>query len=132
MDNIKLVTILSDYGIFCLERQQNVLKAYRKMRCECWELAIIILVTLADIASAIAGVVYAAMELFEPWAAVLTFILDCVLTGIFVLYAAATADSIRTKKAFIAEANSIPNTLEDIVYIVNSLNDEDNTEEDEQ
>lgn len=131
MDNIKLVTILSDYGIFCLERQQNVLKAYRKMRCECWELAIIILVTLTGIASAIAGVVYAAMELFEPWAAVLTFILDCVLTGMFVLYAAATADSIRTKKTFIAESNSIPTTLEDIVYIVNSLN-EDDTEEDEQ
>lgn len=131
MDNIKLVTILSDYGIFCLERQQNVLKAYRKMRCECWELAIIILVTLAGIASAIAGVVYAAMGLFEPWAAVLTFILDCVLTGMFVLYAAATADSIRTKKTFIVEASSIPTTLEDIVYIVNSLN-EDDTEEDEQ
>lgn len=131
MDNIKLVTILSDYGILCLERQKNVLKAYRKMRCECWELVIIILVILVGIASAIAGIVYAAMELFEPWAAVLTFLLDCVLTGMFVLYAAATADSIRTKKTFVAEANSIPTTLEDIVYIVNSLN-EDDTEEDEQ
>ena len=131
MDNIKLVTILSDYGIFCLERQQNVLAAYRKMRCECWELAIIILATLVGIASAIAGVVYAALGLFEAWAAVLTFILDCVLTGMFVLYAAATADSIRTKKTFIAEASSIPTTLEDIVYIVNSLN-EDDTEEDKQ
>jgi hypothetical protein len=131
MDNIKLVTILSDYGIFCLERQKNVLTAYRKMRCECWELAIIILATLVGIASAIAGVVYAALGLFEAWAAVLTFILDCILTGMFVLYAAATADSIRTKKTFIAEASSIPTTLEDIVYIVNSLN-EDDTEEDEQ
>lgn len=131
MDNIKIVTILSDYGIFCLERQQNVLKAYRKMRRECWELAIIILATLVGIASAIAGVVYAALGLFEAWAAVLTFILDCVLTGVFVLYAAATADSIRTKKTFIAEANSIPTILEDIVYIVNSLNGDD-TEEDEQ
>ena len=131
MDNIKLVTILSDYGIFCLERQKNVLAAYRKMRCECWELAIIILATLVGIACAIAGVVYAALGLFEAWAAVLTFILDCVLTGVFVLYAAATVDSIRAKKAFIVEASSIPTTLEDIVYIVNSLN-EDNSEEDKQ
>nr|DAQ10501.1 MAG TPA: hypothetical protein [Caudoviricetes sp.] len=131
MDNIKLITLLSDYGIFCLERQKNVLTAYRKMRREYWELAIIILATLASIACAIASVVYAALGLFEVWAAVLTFILGCVLTSMFVIYAVATVDSIRTKKTFIAEANSIPTTLEDIIYIVNSLN-EDDTEEDEQ
>lgn len=131
MDNIKLVTILSDYGIFCLERQQTMLKVYRKMRCECWELAIIILLMLVGIACAIAGIVYAALGLFEAVVAVITFILDCVLTGMFAPYAEATADSIRTKKTFIAEANSIPTTLEDIAYIVNSLN-EDDTEEDEQ
>lgn len=130
MDNIKLITILSDYGIFCLERQKEVLKAYRKMRHEYWELAIIILVTLVGIACAIAGIVYAALGLFEAWAAVITFILDCVLTGMFVIYAVVTVDSINTKKAFIVEASSIPTTLEDIVYIVNSLNDD--TEEDEQ
>lgn len=131
MDNIKLITILSDYGIFCLERQKEVLKVYRKMRRECWELAIIILVTLVGIACAIAGIVYAALGLFEAWAAVITFILDCVLTGMFVVYAVATVDSISTKKAFIVEASSIPTALEDIVYIVNSLN-EDDTQEDEQ
>lgn len=131
MDNIKLIALLSDYAIFCLERQKNVLKAYRKIRRERWELAIIILAMLVGIACAIAGIVYAAMGLFEAWAAVLTFILDCVLTGMFALYAEATADSIRTKKTYIAEVNSIPNALEDVVNIVNSLN-EDDTEEDEQ
>lgn len=131
MDNIKLITLLSDYAIFCLERQETMLKVYRKMRRECWELAIIILVTLVGIACAIAGIVYAALGLFEPWAAVLTFILDCVLTGMFAIYAVETADSIRTKKTFIVKASSIPAALEDITYIVNSLN-EDDTEEDEQ
>lgn len=132
MDNIKLITLLSDYAIFCLERQQTMLKVYRKMRCECLELAIIILAMLVGIACAIAGIVYAALGLFEAWAAVITFILDCVLTGMFALYAEATVDSIRTKKTYIAKASSVPATLEDIAYIVDCLNDEDDTEEDEQ
>lgn len=40
-------------------------------------------------------------------------------------------DNIHEAKAYIAEANSIPNALDDVVKIVNILNDDD-TEEDEQ
>ena len=43
MDNIKLITLLSDYAIFCLERQRNVLAAYRKIRRERWDFIGIIL-----------------------------------------------------------------------------------------
>lgn len=131
MDNIKLITILSDYAIFCLERQQDVLKAYRKIHREYWELAIVILLTIAATGCAIASIVCATMELFDGWAAALVFILDGICAAVFGVYAKVTSDNIHEAKSFIAEANSIPDALNDIVKIVNILNDDD-TEEDEQ
>lgn len=131
MDNIKLVTLLSDYGIFCLERQNDVLKAYRKMCREYWELAIVIILTIAATGCAIASIVCATMELFDGWAAALVFILDGICAAIFAVYAKVTTDNIHEAKAFIAKASDVPTTLGDIAYIVNSLSD-DNTEEDEQ
>ena len=131
MDNIKLITILSDYAIFCIERQNDVLKAYRKIRREYWELAIVIILTIAATGCAIASIVCATMEIFDGWAAALVFILDGICAAMFGIYAKVTSDNIHEAKSFIAEANSIPNALEDVVNIVNSLN-EDDTEEDKQ
>ena len=131
MDNIKLITILSDYGIFCLERQKQVLTAYRKMRREYWELAIVILLTIAATGCAIASIVCATMEIFDGWAAALVFILDGICAAMFGIYSKVTSDNIHEAKAFIAKASSIPTTLEDIAYIVDCLN-EDDTEEEEQ
>lgn len=131
MDDIKLITILSDYAIFCLERQNDVLKAYRKMHREYWELAIVILLTIVATGCAIASIVCATMEIFDGWAAALVFILDGICAAMFGVYAKVTSDNIHEAKAFIVKASSIPTTLGDIAYIVNSLNDED-TEEDEQ
>ena len=131
MDNIKLITVLSDYAIFCLERQNDVLKAYRKIHREYWELAIAILLTIAATGCAIASIVCATMEIFDGWAAALVFILDGICAAMFAVYSKVTSDNIHEAKAFIAKASSIPTTLEDIAYIVNSLN-EDDTEEDEQ
>ena len=131
MDNIKLITILSDYGIFCLERQNDVLKAHSKIHREYWELAIVIILTIAATGCAIASIVCATMEIFDGWAAALVFILDGICAAMFGIYAKVTVDHINEAKAFIAKASSIPTTLEDIAYIVNSLN-EDDTEEDEQ
>ena len=131
MDNIKLITILSDYAIFCIERQKDVLKAYRKMHHEYWELAIVIILTIAATGCAIASIVCATMEIFDGWAAALVFILDGICAAMFAVYAKVTVDHINEAKAFIAKANSVPNALEDVVNIVNSLNEGD-TEEDEQ
>ena len=132
MDNIKLITLLSDYGIFCLNRQETVLKAYRKMRREYLELAIAIILTIAATGCATASIVCATMEIFDGWAAALVFILDGICAAIFTIYSKVTVDNIHEAKAFIAKASSIPTTLEDIAYIINSLNDEDDTAEDEQ
>lgn len=71
------------------------------------------------------------MEIFDGWAAALVFILDGICAAMFAVYAKVTVDRIHEAKAFIAKANNIPNALEDVVNIVNSLN-EDDTEEDEQ
>ena len=131
MDNIKLITILSDYAILCLERQKDVLKAYRKIHREYWELAIVIILTIAATGCAIASIVCATMEIFDGWAAALVFILDGICAAMFAVYSKVTSDNIHEAKAFIAKASSIPTTLEDIAYIVNSLN-EDDTEEEEQ
>ena len=131
MANIKLITLLSDYGIFCLERQNDVLKAYRKMYREYWELAIVIILCIAAIGCAVGSIVCAMMELFDGWASALVFILDGICAAMFAVYAKVTVDHINEAKAFIAKASSIPTTLEDIAYIVDCLN-EDDTEEDEQ
>ena len=132
MDNIEFITLLSDYAIFCLERQNDVLKAYRRMRREYWELAIVILLAIAATGCAIGSVVCAMMELFDGWASALVFILDGICAAMFGIYAKVTVDHINEAKAFIAKASDVHTTLGDIAYIVNSLNDEDNAEEDEQ
>ena len=131
MDNIKMIALLSDYAIFCLERQQDVLKAYRKMCREYWELAIVIILTIAATGCALASIACATMELFDGWASALVFILDGICAAMFGVYSKVTVDHINEAKSFIAEANSIPDVLDDIVKIVNILN-EDDTEEDEQ
>lgn len=131
MDNIELITLLSDYAIFCLDRQKSVLKAYRKIHREYWELAIAIILTIAATGCAIASIVCATMEIFDVWAAALVFILDGICAAMFAVYSKVTSDNIHEAKAFIAKASDVPTTLGDIAYIVNSLN-EDDTEEDEQ
>ena len=132
MDDVKLITLLSDYAIFCLDRQNDVLKAYRKIHREYWELAIAIILTIAATGCAIASIVCATMEIFDGWAAALVFILDGICAAMFAVYSKVTVDRINEAKAFIAKASDVPTTLGDIAYIVNSLNDEDNTEEEEQ
>lgn len=101
------------------------------MRREYWELAIVIILTIAATGCALASIACATMELFDGWAAALVFILDGICAAVFAVYAKVTLDNIHEAKSYIAEANSIPNALEDIVKIVNILN-EDDTEEDEQ
>ena len=132
MDNIKLITVLSDYAIFCLERQNDVLKAYRRMRREYWELTIAIILTIAATGCALGSIACAMMELFDGWAAALVFILDGICAAMFAVYSKVTVDHINEAKAFIAKASSIPTTLGDIAYVVDCLNDEDDTEEEEQ
>lgn len=130
MDNIKLITILSDYAIYCLERQQNVLKAYRKIRRERWDFVGIILGIVVCAAAIMLSIWGSVVELIDGWVPAVIIGPAGAFMGLLIITAKTPLDNIHEAKTFIAEVNSIPNALEDVVNIVNSLN-EDDTEEDE-
>lgn len=131
MDNIKLITLLSDYAIFCLERQQNVLKAYRKRHRSYWQVSIDAFIVTMAIAGIIAAIWCAIIDYIDGWLAILLTVLYGVAIAIFVIDCKSTCELITEYNRYLKQASSIPNALEDVVNIVNSLN-EDNTEEDEQ
>lgn len=131
MDNIKLITLLSDYAIFCLERQQNVLKAYRKIRRERWDFVGIILGIIVCAAAIMLSIWGSVLEYIDGWVPAVIIGPAGAFMGLLIITAKTPLDNIHEAKTYIAEVNSIPNALEDVVNIVNSLN-EDDTEEEEQ
>ena len=131
MDNIKLITVLSDYAIFCLERQETMLKIYRKRHRSYWQVSIDAFIVTLAVAGIIAAIWCAIIEYIDGWLAVLLTVLYGVAIAIFVIDCKATCDLVTEYNRYLAQASSIPAALEDVVNIVNSLN-EDDTEEDEQ
>ena len=132
MDNIKLITLLSDYAIFCLDRQETMLKIYRKRQRSLWQVSIDAFIVTLAIAGIVAAIWCAAIDYIDGWLAVLLTVLYGVAIAIFVTDCKTTCDLITSYNRYLKQASSVPATLEDIAYSVNSLNDEDNTEEDEQ
>lgn len=132
MDNIKLITVLSDYAIFCLERQETMLKIYRKRHRSYWQVSIDAFIVTMAIAGIIAAIWCAIIEYIDSWLAVLLTVLYGVAIAIFVIDCKSTCELITSYNRYLKQASSIPAALEDVVNIVNSLNDEDDTEEDEQ
>lgn len=131
MDNIKLITVLSDYAIFCLDRQETMLKIYRKRQRSYWQVTIDAFIATMALAGVIASIWCAIIENIDGWLAVLLTVLYGVAIAIFVTDCKATCELITSYNRYLKQASSIPAALEDIVNIVNSLN-EDDTEEDEQ
>lgn len=131
MDDIKLITILSDYAIFCLERQETMLKVYRKRQRSLWQVSIDAFIVTLAIAGIIAAIWCAAIDYIGGWLAALLTVLYGVAIAIFVTDCKATCELITAYNRYLKQSSSIPAALGDIAYIVNSLNDED-TEEDEQ
>lgn len=131
MDNIKLITILSDYAIFCLKRQNDVLKAYRKRQRSYWQVSIDAFIVTLAIAGIIAAIWCAIIEYIDGWLAVLLTVLYGIAIAIFITDCKVTCGLITSYNRYIEQASSIPAALEDIAYIVDCLN-EDDTEEDEQ
>ena len=131
MDDIKLITLLSDYAIFCLDRQETMLKVYRKRHRSYWQVFIDAFIVTAAFAGIIAAIWCAIIEYIDGWLAVLLTVLYGVAIAIFVTDCKTTCDLVTEYNRYLKQASSIPAALEDIVNIVNSLN-EDNTEADEQ
>ena len=132
MDNVELITLLSDYAIFCIDRQETMLKIYRKRQRSLWQVSIDAFIVTMAIAGIIAAIWCAAIDYIDGWLAVLLTVLYGVAIAIFVTDCKATSELITSYNRYLKQASSIPAALEDVAYIVNSLNDEDNTEEDEQ
>ena len=131
MDNIKLITLLSDYAIFCLDRQETMLKIYRKRHRSYWQVFIDAFIVTLAVAGIIAAIWCAVIDYIDGWLAVLLTVLYGVAIAIFVTDCKTTCDLVTSYNRYLKQASSIPTTLEDIAYIVNSLN-EDDTEEEEQ
>ena len=131
MDSVELITLLSDYAIFCLDRQETMLKVYRKRQHSLWQVSIDAFIVTLAIAGIIAAVWCAAIDYINGWLAVLLTVLYGVAIAIFVTDCKATCELITSYNCYLKQASSIPAALEDVAYIVNSLN-EDNTQEDEQ
>ena len=131
MDNIKLITILSDYAIFCLDRQETMLKIYRKRHRSYWHVSIDAFIVTLAVAGIIAAIWCAIIEYIDGWLAVLLTVLYGVAIAIFVIDCKTTCDLVTSYNRYLKQASSIPAALEEVVNIVNSLN-EDDTEEDEQ
>lgn len=129
MDNIKLITILSDYAIYCLERQQSLLKAYRKIRRERWDFVGIILGIVVCAAAIMLSIWAAVADIIDGWVPAVILGPGGAFIGLLIITAKTRLDNINEAKAFIAKANSIPNALEDVVNIVNSLNEDDTEDE---
>lgn len=73
----------------------------------------------------------AVADIIDGWVPAVIIVPAGAFMGLLIITAKTPLDHINEAKKYIAEVNSIPNALEDVVNIVNSLN-EDDTEEDEQ
>lgn len=133
MDNIELITLLSDYAIFCLDRQETMLKVYRKRQRSYWQVSIDAFIATMAVAGIIAAIWCAIIDYIDGWLAVLLIVLYSIAIAIFVTDCKATCNLVTTYNRYLKQASSIPAALEDIAYIVEQLDtSNDNTEEDEQ
>lgn len=128
MDNATQAEMLTNYAIFCLERQKDVLIAYRKIQREHLELACLTFFIIVSMATIVASIWCAVAELLDTWVPVVITISVGIFIAIVIVAVKVTLDTIHEYKAFIAKANNVYTTLEDIIYIVNRMNDleEDN------
>ena len=132
MDNIKLITVLSDYAIFCLERQKDVLKVYRKRQRSYWQVFIDAFIATMALAGVIASIWCAVIEYIDGWLSVLLTVLYGIAIAIFVTDCKSTCELITSYNRYLKQASSIPAALNDVAYIVEQLDTSNDTEEEEQ
>lgn len=123
MDNIKLITALSDYAIFCIDRQETMLKVYRKRQRSYWQVSIDSFIATIALAGIIAAIWCAIIDYIDGWLAVLLTVLYGIAIAIFVTDCKVTCELITSYNRYLEQASSVPAALEDVVNIVNSLND---------
>ena len=130
MDNKRIEVVVS-YGIYCLNRQEQLLSTYRKLRREYLDLTFIILCMVASFAAILASISFAVTGYLDGWVPVLLTITIGAFIALLVMALKATLVNIDEHKLFIAESRDINNTLADIADVLNLLDGKD-IQEDEQ
>ena len=127
MDN-KHIEVIVSYGIYCLNRQEQLLDTYRKLRREYLDLTFIIVCMVIGFAGILASISFAVTGYLDGWVPVLLTITIGAFIALLVMALKAILGNIDAYKRFIAESRDINNTLTDIADVLNLL--EDNTQED--
>lgn len=132
--NNKQLEVLVSYGIYCLNRQENVLSTYRKIHREYFELAAIIATIIVSVAVIIASIWCAAIRLIDTWLPAVLIVALGAFIALLGIAAKATINSIASYKQFLAESRDITNTMTDITDVINllELRQDVATEEDKQ
>ena len=130
MDN-KHIEVIVSYGIYCLNRQEQLLNTYRKLRREYLDLTFIILCMVASFAAVLASISFAVTGYLDGWVPVLLTITIGAFIALLVMALKATLANIDEHKRFIAESRDINNTLSDIADVLSLLDGKD-IQEDEQ
>ena len=127
MDNKRTEVIVS-YGIYCLNRQEQLLNTYRKLRREYLDLTFIILCMVVSFAAILASISFAVTGYLDGWVPVLLTVTIGAFIALLVMALKAILGNIDAYKRFIAESRDINNTMNDIADVLNLL--EDDTQED--
>ena len=130
MDN-KHIEVIVSYGIYCLNRQEQLLNTCRKLRREYLDLTFIILCMVASFAAILASISFAVTGYLDGWVPVLLTVTIGAFIALLVMALKATLANIDEHKRFIAESRDINNTLADIADVLNLLDGKD-TQEDKQ
>ena len=128
MDN-KHIEVIVSYGMYCLNRQEQLLSTYRKLRREYLDLTFIILCMVASFATILASISFAVTGYLDGWVPVLLTITIGAFVALLVMALKATLSNIDEHKRFIAESRDINNTLADIADVLSLLDGKDTQED---
>ena len=129
MDN-KHIEVIVSYGIYCLNRQEQLLSTYRKLRRAYIDLTFIIVFMVISFASILASISFAVTGYLDGWVPVLLTVTIGAFIALLVMALKAILGNIDAYKRFIAESRDINNTLTDIADVIKLL--EDNTQDNTQ
>ena len=128
MDN-KHIEVIVSYGIYCLNRQEQLLNTYRKLRQAYLDLTFIIVCMVIGFAGILASISFAVTGYLDGWVPVLLTVTIGAFIALLVMALKAILGNIDAYKQFIAESRDINNTLTDIADVLNLLEDKDTQED---
>ena len=128
MDN-KHIEVIVSYGIYCLNRQEQLLDTYRKLRRAYLDLTFIIVCMVVSFAGILASISFAVTGYLDGWVPVLLTVTIGAFIALLVMALKAILGNIDAYKRFIAESRDINNTLTDIADVLNLLEDKDTQED---